>query len=111
MAVFSIEIRPFMYVRALSVSTPFASSWPVVSRPTWRVYDVRSMSCSSEPNTISTCSTVLRSPARTLSTRERTSRAPRLEHDVVRAELLEAGHREAGARAHADLGRGGQHRL
>ena len=75
-----------------------------MSRPTWRVYDVRSWSWSSAPNTISTCSTVLRSPARTLSTRERTRRPPSwasaqrrsapspmlraalLEHDLVRAE-------------------------
>ena len=65
-----------MYVRARSRSTPLDSSCPVVSRPTWRVYEVRSCSWSSDPNTISTCSTVLRSPARTLSTRERTRRPP-----------------------------------
>ena len=33
-----------------------------MSRPMWRVYEVRSKSWSSAPNTISTCSTELRSP-------------------------------------------------
>ena len=47
-----------------------------MSRPTWRVYEVRSNSCSSAPKTISTCSTVLRSPSSRLSTRLRTSRPP-----------------------------------
>ena len=46
--VFSIVIRPFMYVRARSSSTPLDSSCPVVSRPTWRVYEVRSCSWSSD---------------------------------------------------------------
>ena len=44
--------------------------------PTWVVYEVRSKSCSSLPNTISTCSTELRSPTSRLSTRLRTSRPP-----------------------------------
>ena len=88
-----------------------------MSRPTWRVYEVRSWSWSSAPNTISTCSTVLRSPARTLSTRERTSRPPSwasaqrrsapspmprealLEHDLVGTGLLEA--RQSASRAWA----------
>ena len=47
-----------------------------MSRPMWRVYEVRSNSCSSAPNTISTCSTELRSPSSRLSTRLRTSRPP-----------------------------------
>ena len=34
-----------------------------MSRPMWRVYEVRSKSWSSPPNTISTCSTELRSPS------------------------------------------------
>ena len=47
-----------------------------MSRPMCVVYEVRSKSCSSPPNTISTCSTELRSPSRRLSTRLRTSRLP-----------------------------------
>ena len=47
-----------------------------MSRPMWRVYEVRSNSWSSAPNTISTCSTELRLPASRLSTRLRTSRPP-----------------------------------
>ena len=37
--------------------------------------------------------------------------APLLEHDLVRAELLEAGHREAGVGAEPDLRRRGEQRL
>ena len=73
---FSMTIMPFMNDRALSSSAPFDSRLPVVSRPRWRVYEVRSNSCSPPPNTISTCSTVLRSPSSRLSTRLRTSRDP-----------------------------------
>ena len=40
----SIMIMPFMNDRALSSSAPFDSRLPVVSRPTWRVYEVRSNS-------------------------------------------------------------------
>ena len=47
-----------------------------MSRPMWVVYEVRSNSWSSPPNTISTCSTELRSPSSRLSTRLRTSRPP-----------------------------------
>ena len=47
-----------------------------MSRPRWRVYEVRSTTWSSVPNTISTCSTALRSPSRRLSTRLRTIRPP-----------------------------------
>ena len=47
-----------------------------MSRPMWVVYEVRSNSCSSAPNTISTCSTELRSPTSRLSTRLRTRRPP-----------------------------------
>ena len=73
---FSMAIMPFMYDRASSSRAPFDSRLPVVSRPTWRVYEVRSNSWSPPPNTISTCSTELRSPSSRLSTRLRTSRDP-----------------------------------
>ena len=71
-----MTIMPFMNERALSISAPLDSRLPVVSRPMWRVYEVRSNSWSAPPNTISTCSTVLRSPSRRLSTRLRTRREP-----------------------------------
>ena len=48
-----------------------------MSRPTWRVYAVRSKSWSRPPKTISTCSTSLPSPSSRLSIRERTTRPPR----------------------------------
>src|SRR4029078_11164270 len=71
---FSIVIRPFMKLRDRSRSAPFDRRLPVVSRPRWRVYEVRSNSCCSPPKTISPCATELRSPSRRLSTRDRTSR-------------------------------------
>ncbi len=57
-------------------SAAFERRSPVVFLPMCVVYDVRSNSCSSAPNTISTCSTELRSPISRLSTRERTRRPP-----------------------------------
>ena len=104
-----MTIIPFMNERARSSSAPFDSRLPVVSRPTWRVYDVRSNSWSAPPNTISTCSTELRSPSSRLSTRLRTRREPScasaqwrvapspidgvavLERDGRGGQLLEAG--------------------
>ena len=53
-----MTIMPFMNERARSSSAPLDSRLPVVSRPTWCVYEVRSKSWSEPPNTISTCSTV-----------------------------------------------------
>ena len=47
-----------------------------MSRPTWRVYEVRSKSWSAEPKTISACSTDAPSPSRRLSIRDRTTRQP-----------------------------------
>ena len=83
-----------------------------MSRPTWRVYEVRSKSWSSEPNTISTCSTVApvagRAGCRPGSGRaaRRAGRAPSgarrprrsaasrcWKHDLARAELLDARER------------------
>ena len=114
-AVFSMTIMPFMNDRASSSSAPFDSRLPVVSRPMWRVYDVRSNSWSAPPKTISTCSTELRSPSSRLSTRLRTSRDPSwasaqwsvapspmtrvpvLERDGRGGQLLEAGDRRARA--------------
>ena len=116
-------IMPFMNERARSSRAPLDSRLPVVSRPTWRVYEVRSNSWSSPPNTISTCSTELRSPSRRLSTRLRTSREPswasaqwsvapspitawRCWNATGRgAELLEAGDGEAGVAPEGDLER------
>ena len=45
-AVLSMTIMPFMNERARSSSAPFDSRLPVVSRPMWRVYEVRSNSWS-----------------------------------------------------------------
>ena len=100
-----------------------------MSRPMWRVYEVRSKNWCSPPNTISTCSTLLRSPSRRLSTRLLTSRAPSwasaqcsvapspidgvpvLEGDGRLGQLLEARDRQLRLATERDLQRSGHQRL
>ena len=101
----------------------------MVSRPTWRVYAVRSKSWSRPPKTISTCSTSLPSPSRRLSIRERTTRPPSWaiakrsvapapiravrcwSAVVVVGQVLDRGEPEDGARAQVDLARAAEERL
>ena len=100
-----------------------------MSRPMWRVYEVRSKSWSSAPNTISTCSTELRLPTSRLSTRLRTSRPPSWASaqwsvapspisawrcwnaTVPSGEVLDAGDASVRAGGEMDLQRPGEERL
>ena len=76
MAVFSIVIRPFMKLRAASWRTPLRAGCRSCRARCGACSWSGRRAASSEPKTISTCSTELPLPSRRLSTRLRTRRPP-----------------------------------